>query len=120
MTDYKMFTCRDCHHVAIAVIADHRKCEHPCIAEADLEGEGLKTFTKADWKKIYVIVNEILQLDITLINGKVPNFDFPNKYDPVWITACRGFKPSTHIKAHTKVTSKTFSGENVDESMGEG
>jgi len=114
-----MFSCRDCHYVAIAVIADHRKCEHPCIAEADLEGDGLKNFTKVDWKKIFVIVNEILQLDITVINGEVPNFDFPNKFDTVWITGCRGYKQSTQGKGWNKITSDTYSGENVDESMGD-
>ena len=119
MDDYQMFSCKDCHYVTLAVIANHRRCNHPCIAEVQLEGTGRRTFTKSDWKKIYILVNETLNLQITLIDGKVTNFDWPFKYEPIWITSCDGFKPSTRVKGYNKETGELTKGQIVDNSMGD-
>lgn len=119
MSEPVMFSCRECHWYKISVISDHIKCTHPCIADAHLEGTGLRTYTDTDWGKINLIVNEILDLDITLIDGKVENFDFPEKFDDVWVTACKGFKQLERRKGTNKITSDHRKNQNVDVSMGD-
>lgn len=119
MSKYDFFSCRKCEYSGIAVISEHRECKHPCIKDANLEGHGLRTFTKDDWKKIYLIVNEILNLQITLIDGKVTNFDFPEKFDPVWITACNGFKLANRFKGAEKETSAITANKLIDTSFGD-
>ena len=99
MGDYEMFTCFNCKYSARTVREPGCvTCSHPAVVGAGISGRTLITYTPEDFHKINFIINDVLKMDITTIDNSIPNFEFPYKFDAVWINRCGGYIKKIRIK----------------------
>ena len=109
MSEYRFFSCINCAHSEPAPNRMWRRCRHPAFENAGLVGNTLDTFKPEDWVKINFIINEILKLQVTVIDGTVSNFDFPFKYEPSWIFGCAEYKQGVKMKGkELKIANKIY------------
>ena len=98
MMEYEFFSCIKCDHSIPHENKMRRICLHPSIKKARIKGRTLKTYTPEDWEKINNIINNVLHLSVTIIDGTATDFEFPFRYEPMWINACSEFVQTTRKK----------------------
>ena len=90
-----MFTCKVCKYWRLKAAAGHdqwSECCYPAIEEMGFGLKDVKDVTREDWTKLEHLVKDILHLRVTYLGFKIPNFEFPFRYESLWITGCDGFE----------------------------
>ena len=104
MSEYDFFSCIKCEHCAVHHANSMRQvCNHPAVLALDIKAQELDEYTPEDYEKVNRVINDVLHLQLTLIDGTADNFAFPVKYEPVWIIGCTEFKPTKQIRGKDKI-----------------
>lgn len=101
--EYDFFSCIKCEYSTLNLKNSmHQVCNHPAVLALNIKAETLDEYTPEEYEKVNTVINDVLHLQLSLVDGKADNFAFPVKYEPVWITSCSGFKINTRLRGDDK------------------
>lgn len=92
MSETAYFSCIQCKHSAKAVQPNWSCCRHPTVEKLKFDSHEMQTYTEEDYTKLEYLVNDVFHLQVIVMNGETPNFEFPFQFESTWITGCNGFE----------------------------